>query len=1233
MDAWLLCISALLLVGSALNLPTEGSLKEDSLLTLAAGEGQNATDEEEEKTLSQQIVEGKYGLIQKELYSEKPRRPGVLSYADNLEVPRDTADNYGGLDSGEIWLAENHVLVLRGGHFPDHNSSEGTRTRPVWPPLDGYQAPARQVKIPPNPKALQRTSGLVSSTRHYKEPQALYPPPGTTKNLRPCIFHQALQRTSGLVSFTRHYKEPQALYLSPGITKNLRPCIFHQALQRTSGLVSFTRHYKEPQALYLPPGITKNLRPCIFHQALQRTSGLVSFTRHYKEPQALYLSPGITKNLRPCIFHQALQRTSGLVSFTRHYKEPQALYLSPGITKNLRPCIFHQALQRTSGLVSFTRHYKEPQALYLSPGITKNLRPCIFHQALQRTSGLVSFTRHYKEPQALYLSPGITKNLRPCIFHQALQRTSGLVSFTRHYKEPQALYLPPGTTKNLRPCLFTSRKYKNSAAGVKQVPPPFPVQLREGGPTQFIGPNGTLFPVPGNGSYFGPFPPGDPFLPPPGFNRSTPFSPSGNVSTGNGPFFPLPPRPFPGFPFPLPTPPGVFPPINGTLPMLPPGGMFLPPPDNLTDLYDEDDPSIYYPPPYDFFYQRDNSTPVPPGPLVPGIVLPPPPDFFAPLVNSTPTPLTTVRYKPQPITTTPPAHVIKEVTTATVDLSTTTPNSLKLEVIPVKQQLPELRPFDVPSDYDELNAILYPSSAPVVSYNLDPVTDIVVRPRPSYSYKPPQKPTYILEYESYKGRQPDYYYYDEVTQRSKATPAPPKASYYYDEVTQRSKATPSPPKGLYYYDEVTQRSKATPSPPKASYYYDEVTQRSKATPAPPKASYYYDEVTQRSKVTPAPPKASYYYYEEPHISVAHVSHIPSLSPRPLLDLSRLTQAERFLLQQISGLVHKTTSAPRYNYYSPKAQDYYNSGPVVYYNSGSPREQEYYSSPRYYTSPKPHNYYSGIPRSQNYYANIPSPQNYYSTPSAQNYYSTTPSPQNYYNAPRAQNYYSTTPSPPDYYSTPEAQNHYSTTPRPSYSSAPRPQRYYSSTTTPQPVYYSPSQTVSYYQPHTTPHPQQEAAVTNPTILRHKSPPAPTSNPLNSAYFTKQDESLLDDITKKYFTIFGQKLPESPGATTPLPLSSDRGHEPRLRQKQQQQPKSLETDLLVNYRQPLPAFNPKSELVDVYSQTKDGSGALVSYNLPGDSGHVYFITPQLVGGPGYSHKVPERQLVYPSKREDS
>nr|CAD7411621.1 unnamed protein product [Timema poppensis] len=351
------------------------------------------------------------------------------------------------------------------------------------------------------------------------------------------------------------------------------------------------------------------------------------------------------------------------------------------------------------------------------------------------------------------------------------------------------------------------------------VPPPFPVQLREGGPTQFIGPNGTLFPVPGNGSYFGPFP-GDPFLPPPGFNGSSPFNPSGNVSTGNGPYFPLPPRPFPGFPFP--PPPGVFPPINGTLPMLPPGGMFLPPPDNLTDLYDEDDPSIYYPPPYDFFYQRDNSTPVPPGPLVPGIVLPPPPDFFAPLVNSTSTPSTSARYKPRPITTTLPAHILQEVTPATVDLSTTTPNSLKLKVIPVKQQLPEVRPFDVPSDYDELNAILYPSSAPVVSYNLDPVTDIVVRPRPPLPYKPPQKPTYILEYDSYKGQQPDYYYYDGVTQRNKATPAPPKASYYYDEVTQRSKATPAPPKASYYYDEVTQRNKATPAPPKASYYYDDI---------------------------------------------------------------------------------------------------------------------------------------------------------------------------------------------------------------------------------------------------------------------------------------------------------------------------------------------------------------------------------------------------------------------------
>ncbi|KAF4525643.1 hypothetical protein B566_EDAN001243 [Ephemera danica] len=100
-------------------------------------------DEEETKSLAQQVAEGKYGLIQNELFSSgAPVRPGILSYTANLEVPRDTADNLGGLRPDEIWLSEGHVLVLSGGNL----GSEGH-----WEPIDNYQAPPRQVKIPPNP--------------------------------------------------------------------------------------------------------------------------------------------------------------------------------------------------------------------------------------------------------------------------------------------------------------------------------------------------------------------------------------------------------------------------------------------------------------------------------------------------------------------------------------------------------------------------------------------------------------------------------------------------------------------------------------------------------------------------------------------------------------------------------------------------------------------------------------------------------------------------------------------------------------------------------------------------------------------------------------------------------------------------------------------------------------------------------------------------------------------------
>ncbi|XP_050547813.1 uncharacterized protein LOC126909430 [Daktulosphaira vitifoliae] len=101
---------------------------------------------DDEKTLTQQILEGKYGLIHKELFSDgRPPKPGVLSYSINPEVPKDNVNSLGGLVKDEIWLAENHLLVLKGGNF--------TQTTSVnWPYIDNYIAPPRQVKIPDNPK-------------------------------------------------------------------------------------------------------------------------------------------------------------------------------------------------------------------------------------------------------------------------------------------------------------------------------------------------------------------------------------------------------------------------------------------------------------------------------------------------------------------------------------------------------------------------------------------------------------------------------------------------------------------------------------------------------------------------------------------------------------------------------------------------------------------------------------------------------------------------------------------------------------------------------------------------------------------------------------------------------------------------------------------------------------------------------------------------------------------------
>lgn len=123
---------------------------DNDILRLSAGGGKEATlkkkKKEPVKTLSEQVKEGKYGLIEKELFSQVPSRPGIISYNRNKEVPYDHEGNFGGLHKEDIWLAEDHLLVIKGGDLNENDNRE------PWPPLDDYVAPERQIKIPPNPK-------------------------------------------------------------------------------------------------------------------------------------------------------------------------------------------------------------------------------------------------------------------------------------------------------------------------------------------------------------------------------------------------------------------------------------------------------------------------------------------------------------------------------------------------------------------------------------------------------------------------------------------------------------------------------------------------------------------------------------------------------------------------------------------------------------------------------------------------------------------------------------------------------------------------------------------------------------------------------------------------------------------------------------------------------------------------------------------------------------------------
>ncbi|KAH8284294.1 hypothetical protein KR044_010045 [Drosophila immigrans] len=141
-----------------LNEPDDFDNWENGILRLSAGSGKESEaagakgKEDGKKTLSDQVRDGKYGLIEKELFRRVPKRPGVLSYARNSEVPLDNERNFGGLNEQDIWLAEDHLLVIKGGSLNEaENEAAGGVNDDGWPAIDDYDAPARQIKLPSNP--------------------------------------------------------------------------------------------------------------------------------------------------------------------------------------------------------------------------------------------------------------------------------------------------------------------------------------------------------------------------------------------------------------------------------------------------------------------------------------------------------------------------------------------------------------------------------------------------------------------------------------------------------------------------------------------------------------------------------------------------------------------------------------------------------------------------------------------------------------------------------------------------------------------------------------------------------------------------------------------------------------------------------------------------------------------------------------------------------------------------
>lgn len=843
---------------------------DDGMLMSSAGEGKESgkirEDDEEKKTLSDQVAEGKYGLLQNEIFAKDPKRPGILSYEPNAETrSKDNLQSLGGLKKDEIWLAEDHLLVLKGGSFPERTKE--TENSP-WPPIDNYEAPKRQVKLPQKPKV---------------------PPPFPV----------------------RLYDDGPLVFLTPNGS--------------------------------IPAPIS-----------------------------------------------------------------------------------------------------------------------------------------------------------------------------------------PPF----------------NQGEGEGPLPPP-----------SFLFPEGALYPsgdYPGNTSAGGASLPGPPF----------PFLP-GNASEGA---FPYPPS------------------MNGSFPDgFPPGAAFLPPPSNQTDLYDEDDPSIYYPPPYNFSYHTDYNSSVPAGPLVPGIILPPPPDFFAPQEEK----MTTDKSKstrPTSTTYTRSKSTTKQPTQTTVYRGKhknrpTTTESTKTTEVPTTTTPVEI--VTSPKYRKAQRVIPIPPRNPVRVQNLP--DEIISKPRT-------EKPTYKT--------------------RTKLTSKPISVSVYYDypEPVYNVKTTSEKPYIIYKVpqklnNENVNEVTSTPVPLRA-YYSNIQNDEGPTTKLQPVynrkpsedaiASFYFFDEQPKSSPEPETYFDGRHYYKTVPSQVPYKQSQQQSNPQtgfsPSVDVAygSIDQADALFLWPQKQSPHTLTQEyfsvqkPRQPVYVPQSKQ--RPDPFYQHIADIQHTIDLYTTKR--------------PKSYSHRPHTTKPKAVTSRPVYQFSYESKPRPDKLnFRAPKLDpepfrpmvsyskpfnlenEFNAISPSvTPGYHQQYLIENVQVQTENPTSS------RYYPKTKVRDEDYED-----SIYNRNVSPKSNVNhiSAQTGKPVSRVNKYPSTTPSPISHGYYTKQDEKYIDDITKNSFDVFGQKLEDGTHdvnglAVTPSLASIKTPVDNNLNIRYdyddaQTPPPSLLKDTLVNERLPHPTINPYSESI--------------------------------------------------------